>query len=60
MNLNIIRRSLAELLISQTSGRVERSQAGGRWPIEWRQILNLKVPDAAINLSTFLVQESKE
>lgn len=51
-----------ELLISQTAVRIDleitqevRSPQNGK-----KYILNLKVADAAINISTFLVQERKE
>lgn len=58
--MKIIYRLLTEtlqLFISQTAVRIDRSHAGGRQPVEWGKTLNLKVPDTAINISTFLAQE---
>lgn len=60
MNLNIIYRLLPEtlqLLISQTAVRIDRSHARGILLIEGEKILNLKVADTAINISSSLVQE---
>lgn len=59
MNLNIIYRLLPEtlqLLLSQTAVRIDRSHTGSMQSIEREKILNLKVFDAAINSSAFLVQ----
>lgn len=59
MNLNIIYRLLPEtlqLLLSQTAVRIDRSHTGSMQSIEREKILNLKVFDAAINISAFLVQ----
>lgn len=59
MNLNIIYRLLPEtlqLLLSQTAVRIDRSHTGSMQSIEREKILNLKVFDAAINISAFLVR----